>query len=165
MSEHEGTEKPLVLRKLRCSRISLSSGTRLAREVWLATIMVRRPWRGRQTASRQRTPFDLENASEKRHQGEASKVCCASPSRCEHCRHTGWAGTVLVELPSNCISRRELSFRRLHPSASPPRRSIWQSTSRWPAPDKRPTTGAPRCRSGRCRYGFLCPNRRPGQDQ
>src|SRR6267143_1471668 len=45
----------------------------LAREVWLATIMVRRPWRGRQTASRQRTLFDLENASEKRHQGEASK--------------------------------------------------------------------------------------------
>ncbi len=45
----------------------------LAREVWLAKIMVRTPWRGRHTASRQRTLFDLENASEKRRQGEASK--------------------------------------------------------------------------------------------
>jgi len=48
----------------------------LAREVWLAKIMVRRPWRGRQTASKQRTPFDLENASEKRHQGDVGKEAC-----------------------------------------------------------------------------------------
>jgi len=88
----------------------------LAREVWLATIMVRRPWRGRQTASRQRTLFDLENASEKRHQGEASKEVGVDTgsSRADSHNFLPVRRSRLSEPRSRCVSTEGRMVRMVH---------------------------------------------------